>query len=119
MSINGRLFQLAGILLVVVAQLFLASCGSSNDPADLFLDEYEELVDTWAAKVESGSLSMSDLGDLNIANASFTQRANALQASGTVFTPAQLKRHGELTMRFAQVMSNLGNSPPSFTIPDF
>lgn len=119
MSIHSFLLRLAGVLAVVVTLSLLASCGSSSDPAEHFLDQYEEVVDQWDAKAKSGSLSMSDVGDLTLATTDFTQRLNEMQASGSVFTPAQLKRYSELSMRFAKIMAKLGNSPSPITIPGF
>lgn len=66
------------ILLLLSAFLFIL-IGCSNDPVDEFLNEYENVVEKWESKANNGTISLSDINELNQASLKFSEKAEELK----------------------------------------
>ncbi|MGQ9847438.1 MAG: hypothetical protein ACUVQP_08070, partial [Bacteroidales bacterium] len=72
--------------------LILIFMGCSSDPVDEFLNEYENVVETWESKANNKTISFADLNDLNQANLKFLERADELKRAND-FSSSQMKRY--------------------------
>lgn len=102
----NRIFPITSLLILVL-------WGCSTDPVDQFLDEYENVVETWESKADNSAISVSDINELNQASLKFSEKADELKKANE-FSSSQLKRYMELSSRLGNAFLKMSKNKPSF-----
>lgn len=103
---NSKYILTVTILTLMLSLQFGCSKKNSNSVDD-YLDKYEKVVETYEQKIESGSMSISDIQEINDAQTQLLAEENEIDEK---WTDAQTDRLQALATRLTKAITKMSSN---------